>query len=63
MLDPFRSWVRTDTSDKQNRTTGQRESDLFNHEFCYQLIITVTQFLIIEVILNQNTGNSASSDI
>ena len=51
------------TSDKKNRTTAQWESDLFNHEFCYQLIITVTNVLIIEVNLNQNTGNSASSDI
>ena len=47
------SWsnsVCNHTSVKQNRTTAQRESDLFNHEYstqsCYQLIITLTKFQI-----------------
>ena len=49
-------------SDKQNRTTTQQESDLFNHEcdyktelddtkFCYQLIITLTKSVIFKALL------------
>ena len=46
------SSVRDHTpSDSQNRTTAWRQSDLFNHEYDYQLIIKITIFVICSAFL------------